>query len=448
MADDASSVIEARLRERVAQRPDEGAGWRLLGRHLLQQGRPLDSEAALRRAVALDPLSAAAHFDLARTLAALNEDSAAAETFHRVLELAPESEYAEAAQRELAALSATHAFAAIDGSGESHAFDDPDAGVLPADYRIRRFDGSDFDDPWRDAAMQRPAWWHRDRLDVLIETGVLFNGNVALAPLSRELAPDSRASWQGFFAPDVQLAVWDQPRWRSGPTLGGHFTLNEGNFRQYNLQSYRPGWFVELFAFHGERAFVPRVGYEFTHDEFDGDTLGNRHALHPSIAAYWNDRHASTLFWSIDHTAFADDGIMPRVTSQDGWTNVLGVAHDVTLPYRHWRLVRVGVDYSRADTVGSDFAYRGVSLFAESVFPIAGGVELAVQGSWGYRDYPDFQFDPSRNEHVWRAGAELRKHFTDCLTGALVINFDRFDSRNPLFDADRLLTGLVIEYRY
>jgi tetratricopeptide (TPR) repeat protein len=421
--------LETKLRQRIAEQPEDGAGWRLLGRHLLQQHRLMEARAALEQAVRLSPHSAAAHYDLGRTLDELGEASAAAEAYRTAGELAPDSEYARAAGTSLERLEAT-----------------PNP-VSLADYRIRRFDGAEATDRIDEFAVPQAPWW-RDRLTGRVETGVLYNSNVALAPLSRQLAPGTRQSLQAFVAPEMAFAIVDEQLWRSGPTLGGHFTLNESNFQQFNLQSYRPGWFTEFYLFRGQQAFVPRVAYEFTHDEFDGQTLGNRHALLSSLATYWDDVHASVVYWSIDHSNFINDGILPAVTSQDGWTNAVGISHDILLPSHVCRVIRGGVELSRADTTGTDFTYNGISLFAAGVFPIQPGLDFTLHGSWGYRDYPDFEFTPSRNEHIWRGGAELRKHFNEQLSAAAVFNFDRFNSQNPLFDAQRYVTGIVLTYRF
>lgn len=386
----------------------------------------------LQQAVTLSPTSAAAHFDLGRTQQALGDGESAAESFRTVIELAADSEYAESARLILAA----HRSAAP-----------PQDVVVPVDYRIRRFDGSEHADRIEPLGLPEPPWW-KQRLSLNLQMGVLYNSNVALSPLSRELSSESSQSGQLFVEPDLLFAVFDEPSWRSGPTLRGHFTVNEGNLRQFNLQSYRPGWFVEYFFFRGEQSFVPRVAYEFTHDEFDGSTLGNRHALLSSVTAYWNGEQSSMLFWSIDTSNFLSDGIVPSVTSQDGLTNALGLTHEVALPYSHWRLIRGGVEVSHASTTGSDYTFNGINVFAAAAFPLAAGLELSVTASVGYRQYPDFEFTPSRDEIIWRGGAELRKHFTDHISGALVFNYDNFDSRNPLFASERFVSGIVFDYMY
>ena len=125
------------------------------------------------------------------------------------------------------------------------------------------------------------------------------------------------------------------------------------------------------------KIFVPRVAYDFTHDEFGGDTFGNRHALAASFTASWYDTQSSFLYWSIAYTDFLNDGILPPVTSQDGWTNTVGFSHDYVLNYRCFKLFRAGVDWTAADTRGSDFRFQGVSLFAEGILTVATGTELS-----------------------------------------------------------------------
>ncbi len=423
---------ELRLRARVTERPDDGSSWRVLGRCLLQQKRYLEALDVLQQSVALSPTSAAAHFDLGQTQQALGDSEAATESFQTVIELAADSEYAHSAQQILATLRTVVP---------------PQELVVPADYRIRRFDGSELADRVESLEQPEPSSW-KQRLSLNLQTGVLYNSNVALSPLSRELNSRSSRSAQLFVEPDILFAVCDEQSWRSGPTLRGHFTVNDGTLRQFNLQSYRPGWFVEYFVFRGEQTFVPRIAYEFTHDEFDGSTLGNRHALLSSVTAYWNGQHSSLLSWSIDSSNFLIDGILPSVTSQDGVTNAVGVTHDVALPFAHWRLIRGGVEVSHASTKGSDYTFNGVNVFAATAFPLAAGLELSVTGSVGYRQYPDFEFTPSRNEIIWRGGAELRKFFTDHISGALVFNFDKFDSQNPLFASERVISGIVVDFTF
>jgi len=419
----------AHLHSEVEREPDNGTSWRLLGRHLINLDQTSEAHAALTKAVELIPDSAAAWHDFGRACLALGYEDDAVEAFRIAIALAPESTYSESARSLLEEL----------GHGESD--------IQLASWEIRRFDGEEYLDRLEDTDPPRRRWLP-DSVTFRLETGLLFNSNVALAPVSRQLAPGERASFQFYAAPDVRWSVFDEPEWRAGPTYKGRYTFNEANFRRFDLQSFRPGWFTEWFIYHDDRLIVPSIAYDYTHDMFDGATLGSRHGLLASVATFWNDEHASFLFWATDYTDFRNDGIVPDVTSQDGWLNTIGLSHDVTLPYRHLHLVRGGVDVSQADTDGSDYRYRGVNLFVDGVFPIVESLELKLSGGWGYRDFPDYEFDPSRNESLWRGGAELRHYFSDNVSVAAICDYNSFDSRSPLFTADRLILGTVAEIEY
>ena len=418
------------LKQRIREQPGDGATWRLLGRALILQGKLDEAEPALERAVALRPHSAAAWFDLGRVKKAQTRNAAAREAFETVLALAPDSDYAKSAQTELQALEPP-----------------TDGQVVQAGYEVRQFDGEEFLNRLEDTDPPQRNWL-ANNMDLRVETGLLYNSNVALAPISRQLAPGNRASAQLFVSPDLQMTLHDARTWRTGPTLRGHFTLNQPDFQNFDLQSYRPGWFAEWFWFSENRIVVPRLDYEFTHDEFAGNTLGNRHSLLASLGTFWNDQQATFLYYSLQRTNFLNDGLLPSVTSQDGWSHTLGLSHDVAMPYRHLRLLRAGVDVNRIITRGTDYRFNGVNLFGEGVIPIVPTIELTARAGWGYRNYFDYEFTPSRNENLWNAGLEARKYFSSHLSTALVFNYNKFDSQNPLFAAQRYITGVVLEWEY
>lgn len=428
----ANDRLLAYLQKRTNEHPDDGAAWRVLGREHLNRGQITEAQTALEKAVQLTPDSIAAWFDLGRTYSVDGQHDSAKVCFQTAIELDPNSAYAAKAQNEL---------------GQLPAAESSEPEIQLADYEIRTFDGTEYLDRIEDTDPPIRQLL-QDRLDFRIDTGLLYNSNVALAPINRQLYPGTRESFQFFAAPDMQLGLVDRGRWRTGPTFRGNFTFNDEEFESFNLQSYRPGWFAEWFLSQGNRVIVPRVAYEYTYDRFGGSTLGNRHSLLTSLGTFWDDTNATFVFYSVEQSNFQNDGLLPEVTSQDGWTNTLGLSHDVLMPYANFRLMRAGVDLSRADTKGTDYSFNGFSLFTEMVFPLVPTVEVTLGGSWGYRDYFDFEFEPSRNEHVWRANAELRKWINQNTSVAAVFSYNRFDTDNPLFAAERYLGGVQLEWEY
>lgn len=419
--------IERRLQERLAANSEDATAWRLLGRLLLERGNAKDARRVLEQAFILDPLSAAAEFDLARALMAIGEEAGAAEHFQHVQELAPDSEYARQAM-ELSA-------------------DLPHAGAetQQAGHEIRRFDGTERIPerlPLKEQAQRR---FFTD-YQITAQLGAQYNSNVALTPLSRDLSGKARDTFQGLFSPDATLDIFESEEWRFGTVFGGDFTLNEGDFQHFNLQSYRPGAFVEADLLYGTTLIVPRIDYEFGLDQFDFGTFATRQEVTASALALWSETHATIGYWSVDHTDFRNDGVAPFVTSRDGWTNAAGVTHEMTLTNRWLNLVRGTAQVEHADARGSDYRYNGVELSAGAVCPLGWGVELECRGGWGFRDYPDFVSGPARNEHILTAGGELRRELGKGFSVAVVAGYDRFISDNVRFDTERVLAGVLLVF--
>jgi tetratricopeptide (TPR) repeat protein len=326
-----------RFEARVLENPGDASAWRLLGKARERSGDYAGALTAFSESADLDPLSAAARFDQGRMYLETGQAQDAADSFAEAIHLAPDSSYAQQARELLESLP------------------EPAGEIRLTGFEIRRFDGSDRvntllpqperSNPTRtDSETLPPAWSLR------LETGLLYNTNVALAPTSRDLSTGERASFQAFANPDFEWAVLNTLQWRVGPTFQGYFNLNEDHRRDFNLQSYQPGVFAER-MFVGERAIVlPRLAYTWTHDAFDGSMFANRHAVTLSTTVVWPDLNESTVYWLTDNTDYADDGADPAVSSNDGWTNALGVSHRVYVDQPWLRSASAGLEGQRADT--------------------------------------------------------------------------------------------------
>jgi len=294
------------LKRRVAERPGDASAWRLLGHWHLGRGEAEEALGSLDRAVALDPKSVAAQLDRAKALIAMGRAELAREPLAVVLDLAPESEHG----LEAGALMTT-----LPPGG--------DGPVKRASYEVRRFDGTTPED--RDPIEKQQFGRLLDggtltppvgpqplpRYSLTLETGVLYDTNVALSPSSRELSPGNLKSAQAFFAPELEYRVFNTPTWRAGATFGGNFTVNEDHVRQFNLQSFRPGAFLERDVLWGETLLVPRLQYDFGYDLFDFDPFATRHSLTGSVIAIEPTGHTWLASLSGDVTDFQDDGSTP-----------------------------------------------------------------------------------------------------------------------------------------
>jgi tetratricopeptide (TPR) repeat protein len=432
---DAPSMRQ-RLEARVRQSPDDAVGWRLLAQVRHRDGDGGGALEAAEIAVELDPKSAAAKHDLGRYHLESGASHEASRCFRDVLRLAPESEYA------------VEALDALRELGDS------DDEFQTTTFEIRRFDRTDLvpelapPEERFDAPLAAPAELPRS-LDFRVEAGVLFNSNVTLAPTSRELSPDGNTkSFQTFVSPELEYSLWNTETWRAGPTFQAYGNLNESHLSDMDLISFRPGLFAERLISLQRAILIPRVEYSYTHDSFGGDLFAQRHAGVVSSAVIWPSLNESNIYWVSDYTDYAFDGDDPSVTSRDGWTNTLGVSHRIMLDNPLLQSVSAGVEGQHAETTGANFRYDSIGLFVDAEMALTTNLSLIANAGWAYRNYPDAVIDPSRNENVWSLGARLQYAVTPHWSFAGVASYDRFDSRNELFNSDRLILGFTTTYRY
>ncbi len=412
------------LQKRVGERPEDAGSWRMLGRFHLQAQDREAAETALRRALELDANHIAANFDMGDALSQSGKLEQASLHFSRVVAIAPESEYALAAQQRLLSLPPPPV----------------DSEITQASFEIRTFDGSDTTADLARADLGRRA---TSRWTAVIEAGSLYNSNVTLIPTSRDFFAAEAGSAQGFFNPDLEYRLIDGPLWRVGPSFAGYFSVNETPLGDLNLQSYRPGAFAERSVFLDTGILVPRVAYQYMLDQFAGHTFSDRHALIGSLTQYWEGGNLSIVNWTLDHTDF-DPGVAPDPAARrDGWSHRLGGYHAWTQGYRWLESLGLGSELQWVDAVGDDFAFRGLTFYADATVPITQQVHGIIEAGGGYRDYYRSQLVPARDETIWRASTRLRYTWSQRLSFAGVFSYDRFASKNELFDAQRYLAGLI-----
>ncbi len=430
------SQMRVYLQQRVLKNPDDDASHRLLGRLLLEEGAVLPAVNHLQIAVEKNPSSAAARFDLGRALFAADDREGAREQWQAVREIAPESEYAAEAEQKL-----NNSFSAADK--------DTSSPIKTAGYEIRDSPGPPGVAPLDDLPLDDLLLSSEKSVPIFLrlETGLLYNSNVALAPSSRQLAAGDRKSVQLFASPELEWWAVSQGNWTAGPLFTGYFTANEESFQNFNLTSYAPGLFLERLVEDDDTSPILRLEYRFGLDEFGGDKFSTRHSAVARLTTFQTNG-ATSGYLAIDQTNFVDDGVLPEVTSADGISYAAGMAREFDVDHPWIRQLRLGLDVDRLDTSGTDFAYWGAGLSAQTVTPLTPTLDLTVRGGLGYRIFDRYQFEPDRDEMIWRSAAELRKWFTPKLSMAGVVNYQMFDSNNPLFASDRMIAGVTMQYRY
>lgn len=422
------------LEDRVQTNPDDASSWRLLSRAYRNAGNIAEASEAIQQALKLEPSSAAVQMEWGFIQYEQSDLSGAAYAFSRVVELAPESDYAAEAKQQLQQLPAPI----------------KDANVTQAGYEITRFDGSQImQDRNLGVFSRRPdADTELPPIVASFDLGVLYNTNVALTPSSREFSMVRDSSFQMIASPKLEYWLYEGEVWRAGPVLAGDFTVNTGDSSGFDLQSYRPGVFVERSVFLDDVVIIPRLQYVYSLDLLGRSQFDQRHALTASATSLWNSGDTTLGYVSTNYTNFTDDGATPATTSRDGWTYGMGIGHTHRLPYRFLSAVTMGADLEQAEVIDTTYAYRGIATYVGGEVPLTSQLSLVVDGGWGYRDYHLSTVTPSRNESIWHGGARLQYLINDYWSISGVFKYDRFDSPNALFSSDRILTGLVTSWTY
>ncbi|HUG69379.1 MAG TPA: tetratricopeptide repeat protein [Pirellulaceae bacterium] len=407
--------------------PTNASNWRMLAKILHHRGDLAAAEEALQRALVLDPQSPAIHLDLGSLLLERQQVQAAIHHFSETVRLAPDSEQGEAANLHLNQLSF-----------------DPQFTMLVA-----------FEAPWipRPQPEDVTAHLHHEqlparRLAVEVDAGALFNSNVELAPISRQLSSAERGGFQTYIAPEFHYLLHDSAAWQLGTSFDAYVNVNESHLSAFNLQHYQPGVYFDYRSIRGETELVTRVNYEYAIDLFDGEVFGNKQALTTSLTAFHDRPMTTLLYWTIDYTDFRDDGAVPDFDSLDGLTNTVGMSR--SWEFDQWLLRRLdlGADAQWADVRGSDQKYRGIFVYSEARTACLFGSELVASGGWGYRDYPEFSGDPSRNEILYVAGLQLDRRISENWRCTLFFNYDSFDTPNTTYSAERYRSGWYIKWEH
>jgi tetratricopeptide (TPR) repeat protein len=421
-----SEAIELRIRERIAANPGNATNWRLLGRVFLQQANLPAAEQALRQAISLDATSSASQFDLGRVLVDTGRPVEAVLHLQRSVELAPDGDHAVEALVLLQQLQ-----------------NDPNYATLIS-FDVSWLDAPRVDDfSLPEIETTTPA----KRLDLRMDAGLMFNSNVELAPISRQLSTSELSSFQTYAVPEVRYLLIDKPDWQFGTVLDTYFSLNEAHLDAFNLQHYEPGFFLDRAMMWGETELASRVSYNFSYDLFGGKTFGNRHLLTTSLVAFHKRPVKSIVYWSLGYTDFRNDGVVPAIDSADGMTNTIGFSRSWEIKHRRITQIDLGVDVQWADLQGADMSYQGVFLYSEAKMPFIRDTILTPNAGWGYRHFLDFTGVPSRDENLISAGLSLDKELSNHRAITLFFNYERFDSPNPGFKADRYTTGIYATFR-
>lgn len=444
---------------RVERDPNHSDSWRLIGKLEAKQGNTATAIQAFTRALQIDPENAATHFDLGQLLLAGGDAVNADVHFRQCVAIAPKSDYAQQLYQQQLVLQppglsdGLQPAAAAISNDVAYALAQSELGFDEASqldavgYEIQTFDGAD-DLDRRLNELQSDADPTLKRLRVFLETGVMYNSNVSLTPISRELVASDAESYQAFVNPELEWIALQRGDWRAGPLARGYFTINESSQSAFDLASFQPGAFLERDLQIGSSDWIARLDHVYSLDLLDGDRLGDRHSVTASVIMIRPDLDVIYTYFSTKFSQFDDDGVDAAVSSLDGTAFAGGISRFFQTENAWLPTYSLGIDLESADTEGSDYRYRAINGHGDVTCQLSERWSLVTTVGVGHRDYYDFSGPVNRNELTWRVHGKLRWQWSERLSFAAFVGHDRFASDNEDFDAERTQGGLLTTLNY
>lgn len=441
------------LTARARKNPQHSDTWRLLGNRQTALRNPLAALDALERALELDPHNAAAHHDLGRVLQSIGDNVGADHHFRQCVICAPRSDYASSLREAglvqlpepLNSDRATNQASNVANLGTNDRATERNDSLEAATigYRIQTFDGAD-DSERRLDQLRSDATPPLKRLRLFVESGLLYNSNVSLTPISRELANVKAESLQALFNPELEWIALHRDTIRAG-TIGRSFlTVNESDKSSLNLSSVQPGLFVERDFLWKDCELIARIEYLYALDLLGSSRLGDRHSATASLITISPDLKVTYAYVTASNSQFRDDGFNPGSDSLDGPSVTGGLTRFYRTPISWLPTYNLGLDLETASTEGSDFRYRAVTGHGETTVAFRSNWQWLTSWGVGYRDYYSFSGPVNRDQLTWRLQAKLRWQYNDPIAFALFAGHDRFASDNVEFDAERTQGGLLM----
>lgn len=426
------------LEEKIASGSATSDTWRMVGRLRQKEGASASAIRAFEVAIELEADNAAAHHDLGLLKRELNDGSAEIH-FQKVLEFAPQSEYATALIQQ-GLVKPPPSLSHATPSQNAQASFEPDFVQGSKGNRLEHLAlQQDLLEP-NDESSLRPS------SRIFVDFGSVFNSNIAVTPISRNITASGSGSFQAYVAPNIDIISWQNNQSRFGPVARGFFTMNEGDFENLNLASFQPGVFFERDVQLADREQTFRLEYVYSLDLLGGQRFGDRHGLTLSTFQMLENLDVLYGYVSLATSDFDDDGLNPAVDSLDGPALSLGVARFLRTDWTWLPTWSLGSDLEWARTTGQDNRYFAATVYTDCTFQLSEKYSLVPRASVGLRHYPDFTGAVARDETVIRLGGKLNRQLSENSTISVIFGHDRFASANEDFDVEKTEAGIVFSF--
>ncbi len=396
-------VALAELERMLAANPRNALAVRYLGITLDRLGRYREAVDIYRRALALEPDSAATYFHLGVTYYKAREPELARASFDRAGQLAPESLYEQMARRYLDAL---------------------------AEQQVE---------------LQRPG---APRLfSLFADVGVQYDSNIPAAPSGAGLFDGKRGGARVVEYVSAELRLLRSPGWLGlveGSTYQAQYP--DSAFDGFGIATYGLGAFLQRDTTIGERALIFSARYNYNWVFLDGDTYSGSHVATASAQldeARWT---ATNVYYRYTRDDFEDEGFDPAVSSRDADNHAVGVTQILYFADRKGQF-RIGYEYQTNQARGQNFDFDGHKVTVSASVPLPGAIQAELAADYGRERYASFQGPARRETDRWGIRTSLARWFGPFLlrlTGAWTTEQSSYD----VLEYERWVVGVSASYAY
>jgi tetratricopeptide (TPR) repeat protein len=330
------------LRRLTERHPDDLLALRYLGLAYYGLQRYTEAARVLEEAARRDPDNATTWLYLGLARYGLAQYDLAREAFDRAERLDPDARTAELAQRYREALRSYQAYRTV-------------------------------------PAPQTPRRW-----SLTVQGGIAYDDNV---PLTSKGTPGPKESWRTFQSAWGGYDLVQGGGWRLRAEGFAYFGQNlRSALDEYDQMTFEAAldlsYQMRLFGM----PVRPGLRYAYQPAWQGGSEYFDSHAVTASLVAQPTDDTISYLYYRYATEDYRNDGLQPRLTSQDGGGQTIGLTQYLYSDDRK-HYVYAGYAYQWLNADGSFYDYTGHRLALGGAVMLPWDLKLALRAEWLWRDY-------------------------------------------------------------
>ncbi|MBE9537015.1 MAG: tetratricopeptide repeat protein [Proteobacteria bacterium] len=392
------SFAESAFRSALNERPDDHEATLHLG-IALNRMEGSEAESILKRALYLDPEDPRANFELAIHYLKRSIKAEAREFFDTVVRLAPGTELAERAEKQL----------------------DEIRGKVASGKAARRW------------AILTSAGLQYDSNVILISDGAPFPGGVS-----------RKSDWRGLFCFSGAYSFLRKDKFRSSVGYSLYQSIHK-DLSEYNV-NVQNATFVGSYAI---RNGVTLKGlYSFGLTYIGGDQYSYTHKISPSIEISEGNGFDTTIFYRLGDTNFQDSNRFSNNSDRTGSTHVGGIIWKI--PIASDISGEAGYSYEAASARKQYWEYKGDRGFLDLLFKLPRDVAAKIHSEYLRKDYKGSNpfSGGEREDRALTLSLSLTKRLSTRMDVSFSQAFVDNDSNVKEYDYKRSISSLSLKGRF